>query len=72
MLLRKGRRARVNFASMVLKFVMGEFSETLSTFNIVRKCALSLNYLIKRELPGALLAFIGITFYRTQRGLGYV
>lgn len=72
MLLGKGRGAWLKFACMVLEFIMREFCETLSAFFIVRKSALGLIYLIKRELPAALLAFIGITFYRIQRGFGYV
>ena len=71
-MLGKGRGAWRKFACMVLEFIMREFCETLSAFFIVRKSALALIYLIKRELPAALLAFIGITFYRIQRGFGYV
>ena len=70
MLLGKGRGAWLKFARMVLEFIMREFCETLSAFNIVRKSALDLIYLIMREFPAALLTLIGYTLDRIQLWLG--
>jgi hypothetical protein len=69
-LLGKVWSARVNFTCMVLEFILREFCETLSAFNIVRKSALYLIDLIKREFPAALLTFIGNTLDWIQLWLG--
>jgi hypothetical protein len=55
---------------MFLDFIMREFCETLSAFYIVRKSALDLINLVKREFPAALLTFIGNTLDRIQLWLG--
>jgi hypothetical protein len=55
---------------MVLEFILREFCETLSAFNIVRKSALHLIYLIKSEFTAALLTLIGNTLDRIQLWLG--
>jgi hypothetical protein len=69
-LLGKVWSARITLARMVLEFILREFYETLSAFNTVRKSALDLIYLIKREFPAALLTFIGNSLDWIQLWLG--